>query len=110
MIAKIKLIHGNSKVCYIFKTEISWNLRVTADHRGSPLQPKVGMTVIIPRRNANGGESFRFYIGYIVADLRTSDIILVERRDFGNTYNDGTEMQKLAKQLEEWGWEKEKVK
>lgn len=102
MIIKIKLIHEGIK--YIFKRCINWNCRSDLFGRSCSdssvlLQPMVGMTVIIPE----GSKSFRFYIGYIVADLRTNDTVLVERREF----RDEKEMNELAEQLRIWDWERE---
>jgi hypothetical protein len=99
MIAKIKFIH-NGVIKHILKRSIDWNL-VGFQFM---LQPQVGMTVIIPQGSKG---SFRFYIGYIMADLRTGDTVLVERRDFGRTYSDETKMLELVKQLKDWGWERE---
>ena len=112
MIVKIKLIYkAFIKPDCIFKKKIPWLIWPTVNE-GGPLQPQVGMTLVLPeiRKTTFGGkeatveESFRFYITHIVADLRDNDIVLVEKRVFYAR----NEISVLAGRLSDWGWLEEK--
>ena len=108
MIAKIKLIHdGVAKG--IFKKQLEWNVTICNQSRfySVPLQPQVGMTILIPEKNGNKKETFRFYVSHIVADVRNGQIVLIDRRSYGSYDYMLEPLTKLARRLTRWGWEEE---
>jgi len=67
----------------------------------SNVEPAVGMTIIVPQMIG----SFRFYLTHIVADLRNSTMVFVEKRLIPKSENAIIQIMRLKDELQSEGWE-----